>query len=100
MPLLIKNGRAELRNDKTGSLIRSFGSNVIDGDYDPNEELVLLVMRSGKVELRSSKTGSLKRTFPGPCDKATFSEGEVLLRKDDGRHELRRIATGSLIRSY
>ena len=55
---------------------------------------------SGKVELRSSKTGSLKRTFPGPCDKATFSEGGVLLRKENGRHELRSIATGSLIRSY
>ena len=79
MKLIVKNGRAEMHNDVTGAVERRFNTfpiNVVDGDYDPGRELVLLVLSNGKVELRSNKTSSVQRTFlQGPYDKATFSGG-------------------------
>lgn len=103
MHLIVKNGRAEMHNDVTGAMERRFNTfgNVDDGDYDPGRELVLLVLSNGKVELRDNKTGTVQRTFlQGPYNKATFSDGGILLRKANGRHELRSLVTGDVVRSF
>ena len=97
MIVTIKNGKAELRKD-SGSFIRYIGSShVISAAVDENEEYVLVVYENGKAEMRKS-TGSLLRVLvtKGAVGGDISSE-RLTLQLDNGKTQIRKVPSGSLI---
>ena len=65
MPIVtVKNGRAELRNDR-GSLLRSIGNNIVDADV--SDECMVTVTARGAAELRSPSGNLIKTMVSRDC---------------------------------
>ena len=99
MIITVKNKRAELRKD-TGTLIRSLGSSgVVCADVDGNAAYVLLVYENGKAELRKS-TGTLVRTVVNRGAVHGTLNGDLMtIRLDTGRTQVRKVPSGTLVRT-
>lgn len=95
----VKNGRAQIRNDN-GSLLRTVGSSgAISASISPDDEYVAVTYENGKVELRKAN-GSLIRTITNKdATGATFAGGTIAIQKTNGRTEIRKVPSGSRIRT-
>lgn len=96
MPIVtVKNGRAELRNDR-GSLLRSIGNNIVDADV--SDECMVTVTARGAAELRSPSGNLIKTMVSRDCTGCSVSGGNIALRMANGRSQLRN-SKGILLRT-
>lgn len=97
MPIVtVKNGRAELRNDR-GTLVRTIGTNVIDADV--SDEYLVIVTAKGTAELRSATGTPIRVLVPRDCVGCCVSGGNIVLRMANGRSQLRS-SKGTLMRTF
>jgi len=94
----INNGRCEVYSD-SGSYLRCFGCDVIDGDIN-SEGTVVVTKSNGMVEVYD-KSGSYLRCISSGSTKAVtarWSGSDIAVRREGGRVEIYS-STGSYLRT-
>lgn len=99
MIVTIKNGRACLYNDR-GSLQKTVSnSGAVAAAISEDGEWILVVYDSGKAELRKGN-GSLMHTIvPKDAVGGTINSSQMALQMSNGRTQVRKVPSGSLIRT-
>jgi hypothetical protein len=83
----ILNG-ALYTTDKYGNTLRKICEGVSYGAYDDTQNIFLITKVNGIVETRDINGNHLRMICDG-CIEARFSGTDILIRRKDGRNELR-----------